>query len=74
MTEKRNVPVTAKISSDLERRARVVAEANEISLSELINDSLEERVDRECRYAQKISAVIQVNLGISGKPVETSAG
>ena len=72
MADKRNVPVTAKISSELLARARAVAEANDISLSELINDSLAERVDREYRYVEKLSAVFQGNLGVSGKPREFS--
>jgi predicted HicB family RNase H-like nuclease len=61
MADKRTETISAKISVDLERQARAVAEANDISLSELVMECLIERVDRELRYALKINAALHVN-------------
>ena len=61
MADKRTETISAKISVDLERQARAVAEANDISLSELVMECLAERVDREMRYVSKISAALHVN-------------
>jgi hypothetical protein len=67
MADKRTETISAKISSELERQARAVADANDISLSELVMECLIERVEKEMRYAMKINAALAVNQDLPAR-------
>jgi predicted transcriptional regulator len=65
--EKRLSTVSAKIPESLEVKAKALAMATDKSLSDLINESLQERVDREYAYAAKLIAALGVNQDLPAR-------
>jgi predicted DNA-binding protein len=61
--QKRNV--TLSMPTDLIRRAKALAAARDKSLSELLRESLEEKVSEASGYRQAMER--QIDLGLRGK-------
>lgn len=65
--DKRTATVSARITPERERDARAIAMANDLSLSDLIDECLAERIERERQYALRLSAALGINQDLPGK-------